>query len=930
MKLKYLHNLISSLLIFIFIISPFLASTPKALAQATTYSVSGNQKNGISGYLGGVSQIATQLPLCKNKLGGAVKSLFKKAKVAALNTEAGNSDPESETKLSTLNQDRGTIAESIATTDAIAQARLDAIEAQQNEQLQIDKEEAENNQCLKSIGQLLIKEMLQKLTISTVNWINNGNEGGPFFVQNEHGYFESLIRQEILIFNSEINDPALYPFGKNFIKGKVRTYQNKFSKNAEYSLDKLIEQTSPEFTAEEFKSDFSSGGWGAWTALTQNSANNPLGFYILAGNELQERLDESNSEAKRKLDQSSGFLGDERCADPKGVTRESEKEALKNIERDAQGNIKGKCKRWEYVTPGSIIADWATQKANHQENALLKADDLNAAIAAILDAGINKFTNSIQVDGFFSLSDEGIDGSYEIDQDNLLPGDDEIQTNQDFSKFQIGEWLQNNRDFNLRTDLTQALIDEQRTYKEKLEERIVVLEDLNKTIYQLDYCIPGPHPGWEADSREALSAAENAIPSKSAVDFEDLDEEQLRGYVKTAGYLVGAAAGAAIGSVVPGFGTVIGAAIGFIIGLLVDLFGGDSPEELVHKYYSGILISLTGIKEFAQENTLRNKSDITNPFDAILYRYTEMIHDYYPPEYLPPIYKEAYKEFRKTLGYREIIKTDEDNVVIFDGIIKRLSHIKDDIDTLNERLLENKISSAEYEAKLKPYFNEFSSVSKNMITGDEIAEVDNITKQAKEEVKYVYEELLTGQYGCEKYLENDNSQHPYFKAHPELTDKSWHIKSSRRKSYPFYLWYDYNLLGPNEKIPTLPIDIMDKYNIVKIPDNKMPSLLQDNGPGFLSSVYYSHSKGSSCHNRNLLDYELDCLFINDLFVAVDAIQVSVGKIITREYWPDKMPDPESEEGKYYYGFDGACDANCEKRHGNDHPNPSFEDLIAVY
>lgn len=919
--MKYLYNLISSLLIFIFVITPFLVSIPKAEAQATSY--------GISGYLNGVSTIATQLPLCKDKLGGAIKSLFKKAKVPALE-ENGNAsgDPNAGLSLNTLSGDRGTIAESIPVSNEVDLKIQKRNEEIQKEIERVNKEQAENDQCLKSIGQLLIKEMLQKLTVSTVNWINNGNEGGPFFVQNEHGYFENLIRQDILIFNSEIDDPVLYPFGKNLIQNKVRTYQNKFAKNAEYSLDKVIYQTSPEFTSADFKKDFSSGGWDAWMGMTQIDANNPLGFYILAGNELQRRIDEGQEEGKRKLDQNNGFLGDERCADPKGITRESEKEALKNIQRDGKGNIIGKCKRWEYVTPGSIIAEWATQKANHQENSLLKADDLNAAIAAILDAGINRFTNSIQVDGFFGLSDEGIDGSYEIDQNNILSGDAELQTNQDFTKFQIGEWLQANPDFNLRTDLTQALIDEQRTYKEKSEERITTLEDLNTTIYQLDYCIPGPHPGWESDSREALSAGEDAIASKSAVDFEDFSDEKLQGYAKTAGYLVGAAAGAAIGSVVPGFGTVIGAAIGFIIGLIIDLTGGASPEEKVHIYYSNIVRSLTGIKLFAQKDTLRSKSDITNPFSGILYKYIDLINKYYPNEYKTPVYKEAAKEFRKTLGYKEIIKTDEANIVLFDGIIKRLSHIKDDVDLLNERLATNKISSAEYEAKIKPYFNEFSSVSKNMITGDEIAEIDIITKQAKEEMKYVYEELLKGEFGCEKYLENDNEEHPYFKAHPELTDKTYWIKNMRRKSYPFYLWYDYNILGANETIPTLPKDIMEKYNIyqtVSHPINKMPGLLQDSGPGFLSNVFFSHSEDSSCHNRNLLDYELDCLFINDLFVAIDAIQITVGKIVTRDYWPDKMPDPETPEGKYYY-----TEEVRNENHGNDHPNPTFEDLIAVY
>lgn len=945
MKRKYLYNLISSLLIFIFVITPFLVSIPKAEAQATSYGTSGVQSNGISGYLGGVSQIIPQLPLCKNKLGGVVKSLFKKAKVTEIIDDSNSKTNSSEWDKTFDKFQKNALnkSESIYVLDSQVLDNTETININTAESAATEKEQAENELCLKSIGQLLIKEMLQKLTLSTVNWINNGNEGGPFFVKNEHGYFESLIRQDILLFNSELDDPALYPFANNLIKSKVRTYQNKFATNAQYSLDKFIYQTTPQFTTEDFKNDFSKGGWNAWMGMTQISANNPLGFYILASDELQKRLDESNSEAKRKLDQNNGFLGDERCANPKGVTRESEIEALKNITKDAKGEIIGLCKKWEYVTPGSIIADWATQKANHQENALLKADDLNAAIASILDAGINKFTNSIQVDGFFGLSDEGTNGSYEIDQDNLLDVGTGTQTEEDFSKFQLNShWLQDNPDFNIRTDLTQALIDEQRTYKEKIEEQLTVIADLNKTIYQLDFCIPGPHPGWEGDSREALSAAENAIPSKTRADFTDVNVDSIGPIVKTTGALVGLAVGASIGTAVfPGFGTIIGTAIGVIIGFVYDLATvKDTPEYKVDVFYAGIFNQLTGIKLFdkgenIKQTYLRNKSDITNAMDTIFYRYATMMKRYYPPEWLPPVYKDAAREFRKTQGYNEIIKDDNEKIVLLNGVIKRLGYIKDGIDKLNAN--KKNITEAVYEQELKQYLNEFSSVSQNMVTGDDVALEYNITKQAKEEIKYVYEELLAGPFGCEQWLKTEeHRQHPYFKTLPPEQDKTWWVKNTRRAVYLFPIWYDYNLLKVNEDIPLLPAEVMAKYNITEypVPNNKMPNIGTDSsgnyielgsGPGFLSQVFFDYSNyiGSDsqgdhgpCSLRPLADYELDCLIVSDLFPRVDARQVSVGKIISALNWPNF---PTEQSDPYY-----------KNEKDSDHPANTVEQLFGIY
>ena len=68
------------------------------------------------------------------------------------------------------------------------------------------------------------------------------------------------------------------------------------------------------------------GGWDAWTAMTQVPANNPLGAKLMFDNEIQKRLDgTSQSTAKNTRDAlqaASGFLGDQRCVDPKGVTKE--------------------------------------------------------------------------------------------------------------------------------------------------------------------------------------------------------------------------------------------------------------------------------------------------------------------------------------------------------------------------------------------------------------------------------------------------------------------------------------------------------------------------------------------------------------------------------------------------------------------------------
>ncbi|MDQ3245066.1 MAG: glycine zipper family protein [bacterium] len=924
MKNKNFRNFISYLLIFVFVFSPFFTLVPKTYAQpATNYGVSGSygasgSTSSTSGYLRNIAPIAARLPGCQGNLGGVVKNLFRKNKVlSALKNEQSEGEGKvliAEKDLSAATKEALDVDNDIGVSDEESRKKLTEVKeslAETNEKIKnIEQIQA----CTNSIGKVMVKLMIQKFTLASINWINNGRDGKPFFLQDPKGYFKDLAKKQIILFNAEISDRDIYPFGPSFIRKTVRTYQNKFADNAAYSLDKLIKQTSPEYSAKGFQQDFSEGGWDAWLYMTQISANNPLGFYILAGNELQRRKDEGEQEVSDALDRGDGFLGDERCADPKGVTRESEFEAAKEGIKDAKGNIIGVCKRWEYVTPGSSIAAFANEKLKYQDTALLQADDLNTAIAAIIDATINKFSSSLQIDGLAGFSTEGRDGSYVVDDQSFFEDTESSGQDNDFSKFQLGtQWLLDNPEFNLRTDLTQAIIDEQRTYKEKLKEQNKVLTDLNTTIHQLDYCIPGPHPGWEQDSREVLDAVENTIVSKTPADFEEIEEAQILNTVKTAGSIGGAAIGASIGSVVPGLGTAIGAAIGLVFGLIIDSFSGLGPEEKLAWHYALIVRSFTGIKldsNKAKNSRITNKQEVTNAFDTILLRYAEKIRKYYPTSILPRVAPSAKKEFIKSIGYKEIISENETKIIAMDAIIKRLGKIKDTIDDLNETYNKSQKTQSDedlYEQSIKPLFGEFSRISNNMVTGDDIAEIDSLAKQARDEIKYVYEDLLTGPAGCEQDLQYDRQHDNIAKVYGS---KSWiYYASANRREYPFPIWYDYANFAPGEEYP-IPKELLPYITKTTV-NKRQPDIVREEArtrgvtipgkdgdygpPNFLTSVWfdftetkddrYFDEERASCKSPYFKDPTskayvasvLDCIIVSDLFREVDKFNASAGR-----------------------------------------------------
>ena len=167
-------------------------------------------------------------------------------------------------------------------------------------------------------------------------------------------------------------------------------------------------------------------------------------------------------------------MGDQRCVDPDGVTKQEDAAGL--VERSNHPNndpdpkvlkyvyLNRICNQWKYVTPGSMIADAATSTMTTTKDSLLVAQDLNDAIAAVTDALLAHFSSDLMEKGFANIQTEDLTGS-----SNFSSGTYQSQTQKDYIPSQLSSsWLQANPEFDIRTDLTQALIDEQRTYSDKL------------------------------------------------------------------------------------------------------------------------------------------------------------------------------------------------------------------------------------------------------------------------------------------------------------------------------------------------------------------------------------------------------------------------------------------------------------------------------
>ncbi|HEU0085547.1 MAG TPA: hypothetical protein VFQ59_01140 [Candidatus Paceibacterota bacterium] len=735
-----------------------------------------------------------------------------------------------------------------------------------------------NDSCLDAIGKMLVKMTLQKITLSTIDWINSGFEGEPTWIKQPGVFFNDIAKNEILQFGIEINNSELFPFGKEWLRNQAAAFNNKFADNARYSLTELMQQTTPQFTAADFHADFSSGGWSAWTYLTQVPANNPLGFNLMAANELQKRLagTESGSTAQNIRDglmQAGGFLGDERCIDPQtgkpnGISRAQHAAGLRD------GKILCPSGQWQYVTPGKMIAEAATSAIGYPKDWLLGADDLNDAVAAISDAIIAHFANKWMTEGLANMGSDGITGSF---MSNNAYQYSPPQTQKDFAPIHLtSSWLKTNPNFNIRTGLTQALIDEQRTYIDKLEKQnkeLVYTADGKKyaigtngvsnarglipVLYQLDYCIPGPHPGWENDSRRTLMAISDTIVPENPTSLEDVEMAQIGGMVSSLLPIAGGAIGASLvvgtgasamvlgmtlGSAAPIVGTIIGAAIGAIVGWLISLFSSDDVYFKTRIYYSAILGALTGIRinpedppgegegTNKQAGNIQSKQSAFYTLNIMLDRYSSLISKVYNKEFLPDVARESEANFNKIRGYNSILDKNEQKISEVKNTINKLSEIKNAIDDLNRRLFINNINDEEYERLLKTHIDAFGRVSAYMVNGDDIASADNILKEIIDETNYSYKELLKGTYGCEKDLEQWH-QKPIDK---RLDEKIYHTK---RPYYPFPILYDYNMFAKGTTLPD-PLGLMGSTKIIMNSDYSKRFYDVTLGPGFLSAFIF--------------------------------------------------------------------------------------------
>lgn len=373
----------------------------------------------------------------------------------------------------------------------------------------------------------------------TVEWINSGFEGNPFYPEDRPNFFEQIAKEEVTSFTAWFSmNPEDYPFGRIISETILLTVQNRLQDNLRFSLNQVLQHGNQYATYENFQARFSVGGWAGYSAFARPN-NNVFGNYIMAQNHLARRTAGTNitraENFQKELAEAGGllnqricrisetgendyigkdderYMGDYNIMPPTGLVSDIfdllppavQSEFSGVNDPSAQRELynyfvqRSKCAKWETVTPGRFIAEQTTQALGSPLRNLELADELNENLGLIFDAlaaqlieqGLRAFQRT---DGQYSSNPN--DPNYNA----VWAQSNNPDFGASFGQPTTGQIIQGTGGGtgSGTGGIDQNLLNLQQNYILQANEVIQSLETLIRDIRALDYCVPGPNPAW--------------------------------------------------------------------------------------------------------------------------------------------------------------------------------------------------------------------------------------------------------------------------------------------------------------------------------------------------------------------------------------------------------------------------------------------------
>ncbi len=263
------------------------------------------------------------------------------------------------------------------------------------------------DECLNGIAVTLAKNQLTAMTRYTLSWVNSGFNGDPMYIRNMDSFVNSieknLLQKEIDLFKDP-NNSNMYPFGRDYARMGIDSYT--YNSNIDNALKQdltnyintgddsaLNTKQATTRAISNYATDFSAGGWDGWLGLTQHDQNNPLGFTMVATNNLAQKQQTEIENTKAELLRNGGILDQKKCVayGTKPSTSSFTGEDGQTITENIEIEDKTRCEKYEAVTPGSMIKDKVSAYLNSDVRQLELTRTINDSLNAVFSALLSKF-----------------------------------------------------------------------------------------------------------------------------------------------------------------------------------------------------------------------------------------------------------------------------------------------------------------------------------------------------------------------------------------------------------------------------------------------------------------------------------------------------------------------------------------------------------
>lgn len=487
--------------------------------------------------------------------------------------------------------------------------------------------------CTLALEKAAAQVILRQLTLKTINWINHGFKNGEsIFIGDEATYLKNIRNTSIRNFNNAIgNNPDLYPFGAsvaNEIKNHTKSY---FERNAIYSLDRVIASkhpgVNPKTLVSNYNKNFAYGGWDAFGA-SFDIENNPVGFSMAAKEDLANRVKDTQysnaQDIKDQLQRNQGFLDLKKCIG--SYTDETQT-----------------CSMWKTETPGSVISKQLDLALGSNYRQLELGQDLSSSITAIFNALANQLVQK----GLSSLEGSKDDANTKFENNssyasNVVIDDSDSSWTAKGNKYEynIFDLNPSGRDGDGKENLI-AAINRENSVLPIFNEQNEATNKLIPAIYQLDMCIPGPHPGWQQDAQKHIDDFIASLPTS----WQDKDNDKA-----VTKYMFGQTK------------------------KWHDITAGAAADKKNEKLYpSALTIVLgTGIDQDYKVNGLDRVQTI---MQGLLDRYTAKINALYTRD-MPRERIQAEQEWNNIPKYQKGLKENDDLYASTKGLIYQLTQLQ--------------------------------------------------------------------------------------------------------------------------------------------------------------------------------------------------------------------------------------------------------------